>query len=468
MSKFRSYFLKNNCLINTNLTNNSQNPVGEISYGTVDERITRLILDIDLSELLSKTTNGLINPNRITSHILHMTNTINSAQQYIGKKSYSSSIERASGFVLDLFNINEDWDEGTGYDFIYDDLLVPNATKQPSNWMYRKVETPWSVEGAYSPNSKMESMSFVKGSENINIDVTDYINQRLFGTGYTGTSAYTGSTYGLGVKFSETYEAIQTDLIQAVAFHCKNTNTWFEPYIETTIDDVVIDDRNFFYLDKENDLYLFSDTAGRSNDVIVNSVDIYDYENNLLTTITGTSIIKVSKGVFKVTLTLSSAIYPDAVLFRDVWNLKLNGRSVTHNDDFYLISNSMYNTFNQSNVININNYHFNFTGISEREHMSAGSIKKIKIKVSEFYSNQNGSIPLDLEYRVFTTIGDKYEIDVIPFTAVNRVGGDYVFNLDTSWLIPQDYKIQIRLCNGNYYENKQTLSFTIVSNKMLG
>jgi hypothetical protein len=48
MSVFRSYFLKNNTLIDNNLTNNSQNPVTEISYGTFDKQVSRLIFDVDL------------------------------------------------------------------------------------------------------------------------------------------------------------------------------------------------------------------------------------------------------------------------------------------------------------------------------------------------------------------------------------------------------------------------------------
>ena len=72
-----------------------------------------------------------------------------------------------------------------------------------------------------------------------------------------------------------------------------------------------------------------------------------------------------------------------------------------------------------------------------------------------------------VEYRLYTTVGSHYEIDVIPFTPVNRTSNGYEFDLDTSWLIPQDYYLQIRLKNGNYYENKQTLSFTIVNDGII-
>ena len=37
----------------------------------------------------------------------------------------------------------------------------------------------------------------------------------------------------------------------------KNTNTYYEPYVETIIDDTITDDRNYFYLNKANSLYLY-------------------------------------------------------------------------------------------------------------------------------------------------------------------------------------------------------------------
>lgn len=466
MSIFRSYFLKNNTIISDNLTNNSQNPVTEISYGTVNKQISRFIFDVDLSELQHRIDNGLINKNRIIKHVLHMTNTINYAQQYIGKKSYAESIERASGFDLDLFNINEEWNEGTGYDFVYDSTLIPNTTEQASNWKNRKINIPWNVEGIYFSgvteiigNQKIE-----KGCENILIDITDYINQRLVGSG----STYTGDSFGLGLKFVDEYENIETIFRQAVAFHAKNTNTWYEPYVETIIDDTIIDDRNYFYLNKDNDLYLYSNVGGLLHDTVINSVDIFDNDDNLINTLSGNSIVNVSKGIYKITLNINSDLYPDAVIFRDVWNLNVNGRNVTYSGEFYLISENEYYSFNQSNAINFDNYFFTFNGISEKEHLSAGSVRKIKLNVKEMYSNQNSFIPLDVEYRIFTCVGKKYEIDVIPFTKTNRINTGFEFNLDTSWLIPQDYYLQIRMKNGDYYENKQTLSFTITSNNLLG
>lgn len=465
MTIYRNYFSKGNTLISSNLTNNSQNPVTEISYGTTNKRISRFIFDVTLTDLINKINGGEIVPNSGMTHTLHMTNTIRSNEQYLGNKSYSESIDRASSFDLEIFNINEDWDEGSGYDFIYDTTLLPIIPVQASNWEYRKTDVDWSNLGAYSTGSTIiGSQRFEKGSENISINVTDYVNQRIFGSGTT----YSGSSFGLGVKFTDELEDLFTTYTQAVAFHTQKTNTWYEPYIETIVDDTIVDDRNYFYLNKDNDLYLYVNVGGMKQNVIVNNVKIYDQENELINTLTGDSIINVSLGIYKITLNIDSEIYPDAVLFRDEWDITIGNRVSKHVNEFYLISEKNYYSFDQSNQINFENYFFYFWGISEKENLIAGNVRKIKLTIKELYSNQNNFLPLDIEYRVFTTVGSKYQIDVIPFTSVNRTNMGYDFNLDTSWLIPQDYFIQIRLKNGDYYENKQTLSFTVVSNKMLG
>lgn len=468
MSIFRSYISKNNTLIKDNLSNSSQNPVTEISYGTFNKQPSRFIFDVDLSTLMNRIESGLINPNRIVKHVLHMTNTIRYAEEYTGRKSYSLGIQRASSFDLDFYNISEDWDEGSGYDLEFNDELNPNIVDQASNWYERKTDVLWSSEGAYNSGTTeiIGTQRFETGAENIELDVTDYINARLFSR-YTGQTGGTGNTYGIGVKFPDNLEEIEDELRYAVAFHAKNTNTWYEPYIETIIDDGIIDDRNYFYLNKDNDLYLYVNIGGFKQNIDVNYVNIYDYEDQLVQTFTGDSIINVIKGIYKISLNVDSSAYPDAVLFRDEWGVTINNRNSEFENDFYLISEDKFYDLDNSNQINFDNYYFNFYGINEQQNITAGDIRKIKLTIKELYQNQNNFIPLELEYRVFINVGEKYEIDVIPFTSVDRTNRGYEFNLDTSWLIPQDYKLQLRMRNGDIYQNKQTLSFTIVSNKLI-
>ena len=479
MSYYRSYFKQNNTLIESNLTNNSQNPVTEISYGTPNKEVSRFLFDVNFDGLRQRIAEGFINPAKITGHTLNMTNTIRYAPQFIGRKAYSLGIERAGAVELELFNINQDWQEGNGYTFTYSNLQdlftgqpLPEVAQQASNWSARTSTSGWTVAGAYisGVTQIIGSQPFGVGNENMNINITDYINQRLSElgvSGLTGTSAYTGTSYGLGVKFPDATEALDTEYRQAIAFHAKHTNTFYDPFIETFIDDGIVDDRNYFFMDKDNSLYLYVNIGNFPQNITVNKVDIYDYEDNLVTTISGASIENVAKGIYKINYSVDSSIYPDAVLFRDVWSLYINGRATTGEGEFYLISPTKYYTFNLSNQIDFRNYFFYFWGINEKENIRAGNIRKIRLTIKELYANQNNFLPLDIEYRVYTTVGSKYEIDIIPFTSANRTSNGYEFNLDTSWLIPQDYYLQIRLKNGSYYENKQTLSFTVVNDGII-
>jgi len=167
-----------------------------VSYGSLQQRVTRFIFDIDLTDLVDKINDGFIVPNDEMKHILHMTNTISYAQQYLGKKSYSESIERASSFELDVFNIDEDWDEGGGYDFIYNDIIYPDVVTQAANWDNRKTDVPWTVSGGSYQSGTTEIIAtqrFETGSESLDVDITDYVNQRLTEmgvSGLTGTTTY--------------------------------------------------------------------------------------------------------------------------------------------------------------------------------------------------------------------------------------------------------------------------------------
>jgi hypothetical protein len=78
------------------------------------------------------------------------------------------------------------------------------------------------------------------------MDITEYVNSVLTGN----------TTYGLGIAFNRGYELLNTPCLKYVGF-TNNTQTFYEPYIETKYDNHIIDDRNNFILDKLNKLYLY-------------------------------------------------------------------------------------------------------------------------------------------------------------------------------------------------------------------
>ena len=198
MSIYRSYFSKNDTLIEDNRTNNSQNPVTEISYGTPNADVSRFIFNIDLEGLNTYIDSGIIKPEKIVRHVLKMVNTIRFSEDRIGGKFNDFETDRTTSFDLNLYNVDEDWDEGNGYDFVYLDEQFPNIPHQAVNWFDRKTDVPWTVEGGYISGSTqiLASQHFGVGNEDIEIDVTDYINARLF----SGTTGFTGTTYIPRVK----------------------------------------------------------------------------------------------------------------------------------------------------------------------------------------------------------------------------------------------------------------------------
>ena len=455
MSIFRSYFSKNNTLIEDNFTNNSQNPVTEIAYGTLSSEVTRFILDVDFEPLKQRIAQGIINQDRIVKHVLHLTNTIRYDEEYLNKYMSDGATHRASSFDLELFNLDEEWDEGSGYEFIYDDEAYIISPTGASNWVDAKSNVDWLTEGAHSSGSTILGLQhFEKGNEDILIDVTGYVNAQL-GTGSTST--------GIGIKFTDDFEATETLHRQAVAFFARKTHTFFEPHIETIYEDTITDDRNYFFLDKDNELYLYANVGANPDSVTVNSVAILDYLGQTVSTLTGSSIENVGLGVYKIVVNIDSDTYPDAVLFTDRWNVTQNGKNKVIDQEFYLISQDSYFNFELSNRINFDNYSFNYFGIREGERIKDNNIRRIEVNVKQLYPNQANNVPLDVEYRLYNSQTDHHQFDVIPWTKVNRTFKGYSLLLDFSWLIPQDYTLEFRLINDNTFMVKEPLNFTVVS-----
>lgn len=469
MSRFRSYFSKNNTLIENNRINNSQNPVTEISYGTLNTIVSRFIFDIDLNAITEKINSGELNSDLIQSHTLNLTNTIRFIPELVGKRYSDCETQRAASFTLELFNIDEDWDEGNGYDFVYVDEQFPNIPRQAVNWYEKKSGVVWNVAGAYKTGSTTGStilgtLEFEDGSEDFRLDITDYINSRILVSGSTG---FTATTFGLGIKFTDDIESLETKKRQAVAFHVKDSPTFYEPYVETILSDNIVDDRHYFYMDKTNSLYLYANAGGNAKNISISGVTILDYEGNVVDIITGSSVQEIKKGVYKLTYSVDSDEYPDQVIFNDVWSIVVDGKNKEISQDFYLINGDKYLNFDLSNRVDFDNYFFNIVGIGDTERIIAGDKRRIIIDVRELYPNQDNNLPLNLEYRIFLKQDVDHEIDVIPFTSVDRTIVGYEFVLDTSWLIPQDYFLEVKISNNEVFNTKKPVKFTVVSREII-
>ena len=455
MCIYKSYFEKNNTIVYNSEINTAKNQVTEIVYGGNPNVYSRFIFKIDLTGLIDKITTEEIAVDRVLSHKLKLYNTINELNQYIGTDiGYNIDRVRASSFELILFEIDEDWDEGSGYDISFDKLsLLKPKKKSPSNWFNKKTNLPWATAGIYdevNPVTIIDTINFDNGDENIDIDITDYINDIV----------YSGNTHnGLGLAFTFEIEELTDTKLNSIAFHTKYTNTYFEPHLETIFDNIIKDDRNCFKLNEDNRLYLYAKRGQEFLDINPIGVNIYNYKYELINSIDSYNIIKQSKGIYYIELMLSSDEHIDSVIYYDEWLYEINTEQKTIENEFYLIENTtnfLIETVLPKNTINVS-----LSGLFQDQKIKRGENLIIDLIIKKLYKQTN-SFPLNFEYRVYIQKSNDKQFEVIPFTEVNRAPNKYFIKLNTSILVPYKYILEIKLKNIDYTLNYKNVQFIVV------
>ena len=217
MSYFRSYFEKNNTIIKDSRVNTAKNPTTEIFYGS---GFSKFIFKINFDDLKSKVDNGILVIDTNTRHYLNLTNCIFGDETFLGAER-GTGRERATSFDLILFRVNEFWDEGLGFDYSDQefDFTIGNKTfdERPSHWFNRTSLNNWAVEGIYNTSPTIiDTIHFDNGNENINVDITDYVN---------GIVVDGNTNHGLGLAFAVLYQDINQEFDQSVSFFTKYTQT---------------------------------------------------------------------------------------------------------------------------------------------------------------------------------------------------------------------------------------------------
>ena len=279
MSILRSYIDKNNTIISNSYVNTGRNPVIELNFGASDLIVpnfgySRFIFDLDLSLLRQNIQSGVISTVCTTgmTHTLNMTNT-SSFDNELLNTFMTNERRRATSFDLILFRIPQisgttggaqPWDEGVGYDYSNFNLTQgsPNGAStpltfvdsrayslRPSNWFQTTTINDWSQPGIYDNNNQgvvnysgltiVAQQHFELGNEDLFMDMSDEINGVLNGT-------ITGVT-GWGVAYLPQIENISglTDSY-STAFFSRHTQTFYQPFLQTTYNDLIRDDRNIF------------------------------------------------------------------------------------------------------------------------------------------------------------------------------------------------------------------------------
>lgn len=489
MSINNSYFNKNNTIISNSFTNTGRNPVCEIFYGSLPTTqypngFSRFIFNLDLDLLKSKIFDGTISTGctDTLSHVLKLTNTSTFDKKLLNTRTSQSRL-RATSFDLILFRIpyiDEEqtqpqvWDEGVGYDFAdlqYEiDYNDKNFSNRPSNWYQTTTIGVWTQPGIYSNTNTgvvdysgltiVGTQHFQFGDENLSIDMTDEIDAVLNGT--------LQNISGWGIAFKPQVENL-TGLTDAyeVAFFTRHTQTFYEPYLLTTYNDLIEDDRNNFTLGKVNKLYLYLYENGNPFNLDeLPVVDIADASGEVITGLSGITTCLRTKGVYEVILPPLIG-FKTPCTFTDTWsNLILNGFSlpnVLNEFTVYPIKNSIsIGTNSQDPKI----YGFDYYGIKQDEKIYNTDIRKVGVIIKQAYTTQKLLQKVDAYYRVYVREGQT-EVEVQDWTKINRTPNEYYFIFDTRDKIPNEYYIDIKVqSSGEINTYKRQIKFQIVNMKI--
>jgi len=487
MSIHKSYFSRNNTLIYNSYTNTGRNPVTELFFGTTAISqypigYSRFIFDLDLDSLKAKLSDGVISTTCSTmKHTLRMTNTSNFDIELLNTFTSQGRL-RATSFDLLLLRIPpidfdqtrpQIWDEGVGYDFADLEYEFDTADKtystRPSNWYETTTIGVWEENGIYnnrnlsnvpfSALTLVDEQHFEFGDENIEFDMTNEINGILNNTisGTTGWVIAYKPQIELLSGLTDTYE---------VQFFTRHTQTFYEPYLETSYNDLIEDDRNLFSLGKVNKLYLYLYEDGNPINLdFPPSVAILDNSGDVIPGLSALTGCQKTIGVYEVTIPPLMG-YKTPCTFSDKWfNLSLNTFPLNPIiNDFVLqpMKNSIQiGTNSQDPKI----YGFDYYGIKQDEKIFNTDLRKVGVIIKQAYTTNRLLPKVSAYYRVYVREGQT-EVQVQDWTKINRTPNEYYFIFDTRDKIPNEYFIDIKVeSSGEVNTYKRQIKFQIINYK---
>lgn len=488
---------KCNTIIKDSELNTGLNPVVELNAGGITSRI---LLHFNLDELKKSVESGDYSIKNL-KHILKMFNCGSVNLPYFNDTVESK--KRASSFDVVAFKIPYLWDKGRGFDYQVNYFKESNqvSSKSGSTWFKSQTHVKWDEEGVYSYDTLANDESLIvgvqhfdTGVEDLEMDITEYVNTILKGE---------TPNYGLGLMFSPVFErgegyeelpylpndsnefnTVTMDYLpyekqkdvkyivfentfykwtviredsSFVSFFGPETNTFFNPYLETINSDIVLDDRNAFHIGMNNKLYFFAGSNGEYFNLDkIPTCTINDIEY---------PVKHAGKGIYYAEIKINkNEVEPDTILY-DTWsNIVLNGEIMDDVElEFVALPIESKITLGKPSTINTNLIP-SIYGIHENETVKIGEVREVKVDFIEEYSYGKKQIPSKSEYRLYVKEGNR-EINIFPYQPLERWGDSHMFLLNTNDLIPNEYYVDLKVVQGrNIKYHNEILKFTIVNN----
>lgn len=373
------------------------------------------------------------------------------------------------------------WDEGVGYDY-YDTQLTQNSpngvfsayypqmdrafSTRPSNWYQATTLDFWAEPGIYNNQNMgvvnysgltiIDVQHFEFGNEDISFDMTDEINGILDGT---------IQCTGWGIAYRPEFELI-TGLTSSysVSFFTRHTQTFYEPYLQTTYDDLIQDDRNIFVEQSDNKLYLYVNINGDLVSLdILPTVTITNNNGDIV--LSGVASCERTTGIYEIDLPPFSG-FTVPCNFNDTWtNLYYNGIKLKDVVNEFIIQPYEVKFQIGSESKDPEQFGFDFYGIKQDEKMLNTELRKVGVVIKKAYTAQHMLNSISAFYRVYVKEGQT-EVQVQDWTAINRTPNEYYFMFDTRDKLPNEYYVDIKVnTSGEVDIYKKQIKFQIVNKK---
>lgn len=465
-----TFISKSNTIIKDSVASVGLNPILELNYGKM---LTRGLIYFDHTKVQKMVEDKIYPDISKLRHVLKMKNAGSIDDKHINRIYLDSNgdyyKQRTSSFDLIYFLIPNDWDEGKGFDY-KQDLNLRNHRAyswRGCNWYQYQTYCKWENEGIYSTDKLSKELDlftskngnqsniiigyqhFDKGNESIEFDITETFNKFI-------TAEL--CNYGIGIAFSPQYENKNTELTQYVGFFTSHTHSFFEPYVETTYNETIEDDRADFYLDKSNKLYFYSIVGGKYANL--------DEFPTCMVNDTSYEVKQATKGVYYIDIEVPSSSYEDNTMLYDVWsNIKYKGKSFPNVElEFVTKSSNDYYQFGIPSSKQETELIPTLYGIKYKEVIKRGDIRKINVDCRIPYTTDQDRNNNYIEYRLYILSGEK-QIDVIDWQKVEKGYNENYFFINTNELLPSRYYIDIRInVNIELFNYQKVLEFDIADN----
>ena len=219
----------------------------------------RIIIEFPISQISSDRTDGVIPVSSSVDFYLRLYNA-----------KHSQTVPR--DFDLVISAVKSAWEEGTGLDMEgYTDLTYDQTG---SNWIMRSGDTAWAAEGGdyYVDASSSFTASFVRGTEDMELDITPLVEQWINSAGNVLGSK---SNNGVLIKLRSNAEDATVSYYTKKFFSRTSEFFFKRPTIEARWDSTTKDDRGNFHFsssvapaeDNLNTLYLYNLINGRLRNI---------------------------------------------------------------------------------------------------------------------------------------------------------------------------------------------------------